>query len=239
MRIPDPANLEMVRHVADRLDTLRDSVVFLGGAVVDLLITDPAAPPVRPTTDVDVIVEVTCLLEYHNLSNHLRALGFKEDSQSEGVPVCRWTVDGVKVDTMPMQGQVLGFSTSYYLVAVETAVSTEIAEGLTIRLISAPCFLATKLEAFLDRGKGNFMESHDLEDVIAVADGRPEIIDEIRHSSRELRSFLSRTFRDFLQHEDFIEAVPGFLPPDAASQQRISIVMERIESIASLAPEVE
>lgn len=191
MRIPDPANLEMVRHVAERLGTLRDSVVFVGGAVVDLLITDPASPPVRPTTDVDVIVEVASLYDYHKLGNLLRSLGFREDSQSEGGPVCRWVIDGIKVDTMPMQGQVLGFSNAFYAVAVKTAVTKEIAEGLEIRLISAPCFLATKIEAFLDRGKGEFMESHDLEDVIAVVDGRPEIIDEIENSSLDLKRFLA------------------------------------------------
>jgi predicted nucleotidyltransferase len=236
MRIPNPANLEMVRHVAQRLGTLRDSVVFVGGAVVDLLITDPAAPSVRPTTDVDIIVEVASRLEYHKLGDHLRSLGFKEDAQSEGGPVCRWIVDGVKVDTMPMQGEVLGFSNDYYAAAVETAVSTEIAEGLTIRLISAPCFLATKLEAFLDRGKRDFMAGHDLEDAIAVIDGRPEIVDEIERSPAELKSFLAKTLQDFLEEEDFLDALPGFLPPDPASQQRISIVEERIKSIASIAP---
>jgi len=83
------------------------------------------------------------------------------------------------------------------------------------------------------------MESHDLEDAIAVLDGRPEIIDEINHSPAELRRFLVKTFQDFLPEEDFLEAVPGFLPPDPASQQSISIVMERIESIASLVPGIK
>jgi predicted nucleotidyltransferase len=233
MRIPNPANLEMVRHVAERLGTLRESVVFVGGAVVDLLITDPVAPAVRPTTDVDVIVEVASLHDYHRLGNLLRALGFREDSQSEGGPVCRWIIDGIKVDTMPMIGQVLGFSNAFYSIAVETAVTKEIGGGLEIRLISAPCFLATKIEAFLDRGKRNFMESHDLEDLIAVVDGRPEIVDEIENSPVELRGFLAKTFRDFLREEDFLDAVPGLLPPDEASQKRVSIVLGRIESIAS------
>jgi len=152
MRTPNPVNLEMVRRVGERLGTLRDSVVFVGGAVVDLLITDPAAPSVRPTTDVDVIVEVACLLEYHKLGNHLRALGFKEDARSEGGPVCRWVVDGVNVDTMPVEGQALGFSNDFYPVAVKTAVLIEIAEGLTMRLISAPCLLATKLSKLLRIG---------------------------------------------------------------------------------------
>jgi hypothetical protein len=41
----------------------RDSFVFVGGAVVDLLITDPAAPYARSTKDVDVIVEAASRLD--------------------------------------------------------------------------------------------------------------------------------------------------------------------------------
>jgi hypothetical protein len=35
------------------------NVAFLGGASIVLWITDPAAPALRPTKDVDVVVEVT------------------------------------------------------------------------------------------------------------------------------------------------------------------------------------
>ncbi|MGO9122013.1 MAG: hypothetical protein ACLQPD_30920 [Desulfomonilaceae bacterium] len=135
--------------------------------MVDLLITDAAAPPVRATKDVDVIVEVASLHAYYEFSDLLRSLGFCEDSHTEDGPMCRWVIDDIKVDTMPMKGEVLGFSNDFYTVAVETAVSREIAEGLTIQLISTPCFLATKLEAFQDRGHDDFMGSSDMEDVIA------------------------------------------------------------------------
>lgn len=93
MRSPNPVNLEMLRHVAQRLNALRDAVVFVGGAVVDLLITDSSAPHVRSTKDVDVIVEVASAYDYHKLGERLRALGFREDSQSEGGPVCRSSRD--------------------------------------------------------------------------------------------------------------------------------------------------
>jgi predicted nucleotidyltransferase len=234
MRIPNPKNLQMVRQVAKRLGPVRESVVFVGGAVVDLLITDPAAPPVRPTKDVDVIVEVASLFDYHKLGDVLRSLGFKEDSQSEGGPICRWDIDGIKVDTMPMRGQALGFSSEYYAVAVETAVPRQIAEGLTIRLISAPCFLATKLEAFKDRGNDDFMGSSDIEDVVAVLDGRPEIIDEIRDSPPEVKNVLVRTFAALLEEEGFLEALPGYLEVRGENPERISIFLERVWAIASM-----
>jgi len=48
-------NIEMVKTIAHRLGELRDEVVFLGGAVTALLISDAAAGEVRPTKDVDVM----------------------------------------------------------------------------------------------------------------------------------------------------------------------------------------
>ena len=234
MRVPNPVNLAMVRHVAERLGKLRDSVVLVGGAVVDLLITDPAAPGVRPTKDVDLIVEVASLHDYHKLEDILRSLDFREDSQSEGGPVCRWVVDGIKVDTMPVQGQVLGFSNEYYSVAVETAVPLEIAEGLTIRLISAPCFLATKLEAFADRGQGDFMGSSDMEDVIAVLDGRPELIEEIRNAPHEVQGFLVNSFAEILGDDDFLDSLSGHLEFESDNPGRVQIFLERVRAIASM-----
>jgi len=55
-------------------------------------------------------------------------------------------------------------------------------------------FLATKLEAFDHRGGGDFLLSRDVEDVIAVLDGRPEIVDEVREVDAELRIYLGKRF---------------------------------------------
>ena len=224
----------MVKHVAQRLDKLRDSVVFVGGAVVDLLITDAAAPAVRPTKDIDLIVEVVSLHDYYNLAELLRSLGFKEDAQAEGGPVCRWVIDDIQVDTMPVQGQVLGFSNPYYRSAVETAVRQELGEGLTIRLISAPCFLATKLEAFKSRGEGDFMGSSDMEDVIAVLDGRPEVIEEIRDAPPEVRAFLVNSFAVLLGDDDFLDSLSGHLEFEGDNRERVQIFLERVRAIASM-----
>lgn len=230
MRSLNQANLEMVRRVALRLDWLRERVVFVGGAVVDLLITDPAAPPVRRTMDVDVIIEVVSRIDYYALRNPLISLGFREDVGGGPSPLCRWDIEGIKVDIMPTQEEILGFSNKWYVYAIKTAVRVEIADMLSIRLISAPSFLITKLMAFINRGNGDFIGSHDLEDAIAVLDGRPEIIDDIKNSHLELKQSLIRIFEVMLQQEDFREAVPGHLP----DRERTSTVMKRIEMIASM-----
>jgi len=66
------ANLRMLRHVAKRLEPLLDRLVFLGGCTTALLMTDVAAPDVRVTDDVDVIVEVLSRTDFWRLEEQLR-----------------------------------------------------------------------------------------------------------------------------------------------------------------------
>ena len=226
-------NLRMILHVARHLGNLRDKVVFVGGCVTGLFLTDPAMPDVRVTQDVDVIVEITSRREYYRLEKELRGKGFKQDMQ-EGAPVCRWLIDQIKVDVMPTQADILGFTNRWYLPAIKNSTPIELEDAMTIQLVAPAYFLATKIEAFQGRGGGDYMASHDLEDIITVLDGRPEIVSEISASSDDLKSFLSATFRKYLSKDEFLEAIPGHLPPDRASQARLPHVMKRLEEIAAL-----
>jgi len=224
----------LVETVARRLGPLRAEAAFLGGAAVSLLLSDEGAPEVRSTMDVDVIVEVSSRLAYYRLAERLRELGFREVSE-EGAPVCRWEVGGVLVDVMPTLPDILGFSNRWYAEAFATASEVLIAEALVIRLVTPPYFLATKVEAFRSRGGGDFLASHDMEDIVAVLDGRPEIIAEVARSEAPLRQFLRDAFVSFLNERAFVEAVSGHLPPDAASQARSPIVLRRAGEIAGRA----
>lgn len=226
-------NLAMIHHVAMRLGDLVDSVVFLGGATTTLLITDAAAGDVRPTKDVDVIVEITTTAEYHRLAEQLRGCGFNEDT-TEGAPLCRWLIDGIIVDVMPTDEATLGFSNRWYREAFEHATLT-LVEGVAIRVVTAPFFLATKLEAFRTRGHENFMASHDLEDIISLVDGRSELVEELGLAPAALQSYLATTFRQLLANPLFLDALPGHLPGDAASQQRLPLLLERLQRISASA----
>ena len=53
----DP-NIELLIQIAEALGDLRERLVFVGGCATALLITDPAAAPVRATEDVDTIVAI-------------------------------------------------------------------------------------------------------------------------------------------------------------------------------------
>lgn len=226
-------NLAMIRHVAMRLGDHVDSVVFLGGAATTLLITDAAAGDVRPTKDVDVIVEIATTAEYHRLAERLRGLGFSEDT-SEGAPLYRWLVDSIIVDVMPTEESTLGFSNRWYKDAFEHAVPIAV-DGVTIRVVTAPFFLATKLEAFQARGRGDFMASHDLEDILALVDGRGEFLEEVASAPEALRSYLAVELRKLLANPLFLDALPGHLPGDAASQQRLPLLMDRLRRISAFA----
>lgn len=225
-------NLDILMLAVEKLGELCDEMVFLGGSTTGLLITDQASPPVRETKDVDVIVEVTTLAEYYKLSKKLRALGFNED-QSEGAPLCRWVMEGVILDVMPTDSKILGFSNVWYPIAMKEAVEIELPNGNKIKVVTAPYFLATKLEAFYGRGNGDYFLSHDLEDLISVVDGRPETIDEVRQSNEDVKNYLSEKISVLLNDSRFIEALPGKVPGDESSQLRIPIIIERLNMLKS------
>jgi len=228
-RVQNP-NLEILMLALDQLGELADEMVFLGGCATGLLITDPAAPPIRVTKDVDAIVQVVSQADYYQLSEKLRARGFKEDI-SEDAPICRWVADKVVLDVMPTDTQILGFGNKWYAPAMENSDAMQLPNGREIRMVSAPYFLITKLEAFDGRGKGDYLASHDIEDIIAVLDGRPEIVEEVKQSGPVLGKALSGRFHDLLEDSHFVNAVSGHMPPDESSQARVSIILDIIRKI--------
>ncbi len=224
-------SLDWLRQVAVRLGDLREDVVFLGGTVAGLLMTDPIAFGVRPTDDVDVIVEATTVTAEIALREQLRRLGFKEDT-SEDAPLCRWIVDTIRVDIMPTTDAALGFSNRWYPAAFVHATPHRLDDLTTIRVVTAPFFLATKLEAFAGRGKNDYQASHDLEDMVALVDGRPQLDAEVAASGAELREYLAARLGGLLDEPSFQDALPGHLRPDRASQARRGLIIERLTRLA-------
>ncbi len=232
---PNDPNVALLERAAEQLgEALLDHLVFVGGAVAGVLITDPAMPDIRPTQDVDVICRVIARSDYHQLGMQLRRRGFQEDSRP-GAPLCRWCSDDLVLDLMPTQGEILGFSNRWYPLALDTAQLQGLPSGRFIRIVTAPVFVATKLEAFRSRGQGNFLFSHDLEDLMAVVDGRASLLEECRLSPPELRNDLAEQFNNLLNTAAFIDALPAFLPPDQASQQRLPDLLKTLRAITALA----
>lgn len=224
-------NLDRIKIVARKFGPFLDDVVFLGGSTVGLLITDKGSPDVRPTMDVDVIVGIKTTREYHKFSESLCALGFIQSIEDKHI--CRWRVEGIIVDVMPTNKKALDFSNRWYKTAMDTAKKYKIEEGLKIRLISTSCFLATKIDAYGDRGEGDYLMSKDIEDIICVVNGREEIVEEIKKSPPEVRRFISKKIKKFLKDPQFIEDIYGFLASDEESQDRFNIIEERLKRISN------
>lgn len=227
-------NVALLEVVAEHLGAdLREKLVFLGGAVVGLLITDPAMPTIRSTEDVDLVTHVAGLRDFHVVERALIARGFVHDVQP-GAPICRWRVAGVPVDVMPTDEEILGFSNRWYSVAVETSQRFVLPSGVEIRLVSPPVFVATKLEAFAGRGNKDFLFSHDLADLISVVDGRDLLVSECEGSDERLKYYLRNQFARLTETRAFRDALPGHLPPDSASQARLSDLEIKLNALARL-----
>lgn len=219
---------ELIDGVAPLLSQLKWKVVYLGGSTTFLQLTDPSAPAPELTDDVDVVVDVASPVEFQvDLRQKLRDLGAKEDT-SEDAPTCRWLIGPLKVDIMTPNADILGFANSWYALAIESSRPHCLKSGTQIQLIAAPVFLATKLEAYLNRGKGDVLSSKDVEDIIALLDGRLELADEFAQAPSKLQDFVRAQLKTLRDDVNFLYAVEGYLHEAPSRAQSVFSVIARI-----------
>lgn len=227
------SNIPFVIHVANRLGALRKQLVFVGGSIVELLLDKGYPLTPRATKDVDTIVEVSGRGPFAHIEEALRKQGFKNDVMSN--VICRWEIDGIVLDVMPTDPSVLGFSNLWYRSGVKHAKQHFLSPELDILVITAPYFLATKIEAFESRGEGDFYGSHDLEDIITLLDGRESLYDEITNSESDLKSYLVKKFKDYRKNSYFINALPGHLSLyQTGTDERVERLEKVIVKIAEI-----
>lgn len=142
--------LEMLENVAKALGPdLRDKFVFVGGCSTALLITDPIIlEEVRATDDVDLIVNLKGPMQWGELQDQLSKKGFSISSDDE--VICRMRLGNLKVDFMPDDEQILGFSNRWYKLGIAKSVKYVLPSGIGIKCLSSPLFIATKLEAYIN-----------------------------------------------------------------------------------------
>lgn len=226
----------LLERAAAALGPLVEDVVFVGGATLGVWITDPAAPEPRPTLDVDVVLEVTSRGRFAAFEAKLRDRGFLEDQES-GV-ICRWShrSSALILDVMPSDPTILGFASPWYPLVVSDPRPHRLPSGATIAVVEPALFLATKLEAFRGRGGGDYFGSRDFGDVIALVDGREEVIDDVRAAAGSIRAFIAAELRAHLDASRFTDGVYGALHGDPASQARAqAVVLPRITGIVEAA----
>lgn len=200
-------NIVRLKAVARALGEWQNKVIFVGGATVSLYATRPLSVSVRPTDDVDVVVELISIGEFYQLQSYLLKHDFKNDMESP--IISRFLLQGLKVDFMPTDPSILGFSNRWYPEGVKTSIEYTLNNETTIRIFTSPYFIASKMEAFKTRGKGDLYGSHDLEDIIFVLDNRDEIEKELTNSDAQVKHFLQQEFYALLNNPSFEEALLG------------------------------
>ena len=209
-------NIARIKAVYQALEEISVDVVFVGGATVSLYSTRPDTET-RPTDDVDILIELINYRGYSEIEEKLRSKGFVNDVES-GV-ICRYIIQGITVDVMPTDKSILGFSNKWYPEGFSHAVSIAVDEYLSVRIFTAPYFLAAKLEAFRDRGGNDGRFSTDFEDIIHVLNNRGVIWEEIRKSDESLKQYLKDEIRKLLEQRYLDEWVSAHL--DFQEQRRV------------------
>ena len=211
-------------------EDLLQQVAFVGGCTTGLLITDKVTQEaIRYTEDVDLITHVIGYPQWANFQKQLTAKGFSLNPDDE--VICRMRLGELKVDFMPDDESILGFSNRWYSDALEHAQNTQLSDGTVIRLVTPCHFVATKLEAYLGRGDNDPLSSHDIEDLLNIVDGREELLTEATKASPELQGYIAQQISALLDHNDIDYAVQA-----AANNnpEREALIFARLDTLAQL-----
>ncbi len=217
----------MFVSVVRGLGPLAEEVVFVGGSAVGLLLDDPGASQNRLTNDVDCLIETVTRQQFYAFDTKLKSRGFSPDPQG---PICRYRYQGLMLDVVPVDEKVLGFANRWGAAAVEASQRIVIARDLVVRSVTAPYLLATKLEAYADRGAGDPYTSHDIEDVVIVLDGRMGVVTEVLAAQEDVRSFIAGHLR--LLNKEGVDLISAHMDPAPDSRTRIFSVLEKLRRLA-------
>jgi predicted nucleotidyltransferase len=222
MNTPAEINRLRLRIVAQLLADLNQDVVFVGGATVSLYANTITSADVRPTNDVDVVVELATYGSYGDLDARLRQLGFQNDLMS-GV-ICRYHVQGITVDIMPTDPSVLGFSNCWYADGFREAIDYNLDNQTIIKIFALPYFVASKWEACKGRGGEDLRWSTDFEDIVFVLDQVADAELQLRQAPDAVQIYFRHEFGSLLNRADLEECIYVHLEPRFASSRTQRII---------------
>jgi len=219
-------NIAVVAEIAKALAPLKEEVIFVGGAVVSLYTDDPAADEVRPTQDVDMTLNILNLGHWVKLQEKLAILGFYPDPQ--GHAICSYKYKDIPVDIMSLEDGPLGPANKWYKVGFDNLWYVK-AKDQEVKILSAPCFIATKFEAFANRGD-DYRLSHDIEDVIYVLDNRTTIVEDIKNDNITVQNYIIQEIKKMISLGLLDEILVTHIHP-LMLEERLPLVKEKIRLI--------
>lgn len=184
--------------------------MFVGGSVAELYADDPAATDIRPTMDVDCVIELATYGSLQDFEQMLRDRKFVNDIES-GV-ICRWKYNGEIVDIMPDRGSIFGFTNRWYRPGFQHRAEVRV-NDMTIYILPPLYYVATKIEAVRGRGGEDLRFSHDFEDLVYVLNNRQDITELFdNENDSDLTGYLSSWAKEMLSRQNCREEIECMLP---------------------------
>lgn len=219
-------NLKVVEKIATTLGELNKEVIYVGGAVVSLYVTDLGAEQPRPTKDIDISVKVAT---YEQMDELRTKLATKKifPATHENI-MYRYTFEDILIDFIPFEKTPLGPTNRWLKPGFEKAYRVKIGDQ-EIRILPVSLFIATKWEAFKDRGDDP-RTSHDFEDIIYILDNNKDFVDDVQKASENVKLFLNEMSRDILNYPSRNEIIECHLSP-LTSHERKEIVLKKLQEL--------
>jgi len=173
--------IQQLELLAEKLGNLAEEIMVVGGCSPALILDINVAPDLRPTDDVDIVIQAETYGKYVQFIQKIREKGFEE---RQGDPIGRYSSGEFVVDVIPTEADVLGFSNRWYKKAFDNSIAKKLPSGRVLKTIAPVYFIAAKLEAFRARAEEDLMASPDLEDLITVLVEHPSSSFSLGTSSR-------------------------------------------------------
>lgn len=143
-------NITRIKAVHIALEDFANNILFVGGATVSLY-SDRPFGEIRPTDDVDILVELVDYSGFTQVEEQLRRKGFVNDIDS-GI-IGRYRINGIVVDVMPTRASVLGFTNRWYAEGFLHSMYKDLAQDCIIRIFSQLILLPQNWRHSKDEGK--------------------------------------------------------------------------------------
>lgn len=223
--------IQQLELLAEKLVELCEEVVVVGACSPALILDVSTAPDLRPTDDVDIMVQADNYGRYFSFVERIKEKGFVE---RQGDPIGRYVSGELVVDVMPTEADVLGFTNKWYKKAFTEAVYQKLPSGKSIKAVTPVYFVATKFEAFRGRGKGDVMASPDLEDIITILVEVSTFEEELKQADKDAQKYISDQFKKLVSDRNYPHFLSAHLRGDEASQAFLPELRRLIERIAGL-----
>ncbi len=220
-------NRKATVKIAKALGELNQEVVFVGGAMVSLYIDDKAAEDIRSTKDIDIAFQITTVGKLEMLRERVIGKGFTQTYEDD--VICRFRYDDLLVDVMSTQAVGWAPGNRWFKPGFAKAEYIKL-EDIHIKILPLAYFLATKMEAFFDRGIKDLYASHDFEDIVYIFNYTTDLVRQILEADQDVVRYLKECVKKILEDEKILTVIPGYLYFEHVDE-RMEIIIQKLKQI--------